>query len=73
LCKTIGKKCTPKIAEKVLSLFVPMPGNPERMINEKLEKVRKEQETGYLRNIQRLEKKVCVNVGKKGLPAITAL
>jgi hypothetical protein len=46
--KTIGKKCTPKIAEKVLTLFVPMPGNPERMINAKLEQVRKEQKRLYL-------------------------
>jgi hypothetical protein len=45
--KTIGKKCTVKIAEVVLKMFDPMPKNPSRMINKKLEQVRKTQEEIY--------------------------
>jgi hypothetical protein len=47
-CATvIGNGCTPKIAEKVLTMFVEMPGRPDRRINEKLEKVREEQRKKY--------------------------
>lgn len=43
----IGNGCTPKIAGKVLTMFVSMPDRPDRMINVKLEKVREEQRKKY--------------------------
>lgn len=47
--RMIGKQCSSKIAEAVLSQFIPMPDDPTRMINPKLEIVRAEQETKYHR------------------------
>lgn len=47
LATVIGNRCTVKIAERVLQMFVEMPGRPDRMINPRLEKVRKEQEQKY--------------------------
>lgn len=43
----IGNGCTKKIAERILELFIDHPKLPGRKINEKLEKVRKEQEKKY--------------------------
>ena len=43
----IGCKCPVKVAAKVLTMFVEMPGRPDRMINIKLEKIRKEQHKKY--------------------------
>lgn len=46
--RVIGNGCTPKIAQKVLEMcFVPMPKNASRMVNLKMEKIRKEQEQKY--------------------------
>lgn len=47
--KAIGKRCTAKIAEAVLRMFDPVPGDPTRMVNTTLEKVREEQKEKYLR------------------------
>src|SRR5205085_1723317 len=43
LAKNIGKKCTVKVAEAVLQMFTPHPKDPARMINKRLEQVRKQQ------------------------------
>lgn len=43
----IGNRCTVKIAERVLTMFTADPKRPDRMINIRLEKVRKEQEKKY--------------------------
>jgi uncharacterized protein YdaU (DUF1376 family) len=43
LARKIKKKCTVQIAQTVLTMFEPMPKDPSRSVNKKLEKVRKEQ------------------------------
>lgn len=45
--EVIGNGCTPKIAERVLMLFVAVKNDPARKINKKLEKIRKEQAEKY--------------------------
>lgn len=42
--KAIGKGCTVKVAQVVLEMFQPMSGRPDRVVNKRLEKIRKEQE-----------------------------
>lgn len=51
--RTIGKRCTVAIAKVVLQMFEPMPGDPSRMINARLEGVRAEQKERYLKNAAR--------------------
>jgi len=58
LAKVIGKKCTVKIAQKVLEMFEPVSKDPSRMFSPKLEVVRKEQEKLYKSRSER---------GKKGM------
>jgi uncharacterized protein YdaU (DUF1376 family) len=60
----IGKGCPARIAEVVLRMFSPMPGNPDRMISRKLEKVRKEQKSKHETN-SRNGKKGAENRWKK--------
>jgi hypothetical protein len=49
LCaKTIGKGCSPEMAKSVLTMFETDPKDPSRMINKKLEQVRKEQKRIHL-------------------------
>jgi hypothetical protein len=45
--KAIGKGCSVKIAEVVLTMFVPMPNDRTRMINETQEKIRAQQKLKY--------------------------
>lgn len=47
----IGKRCTEKIAIKVLQLFTPMPGHPSRVVNNTLERIRKEQEEKHRKRV----------------------
>jgi uncharacterized protein YdaU (DUF1376 family) len=53
----IGKGCSIKVAETVLTMFRPMVGNVDRVVSPKLEKVRKEQKLKNSKNIAK---------GKKG-------
>lgn len=46
--RAIGKGCSKKIAEVVLQMFTPMPNDPTRVIQERLEVVRDEQRLKYL-------------------------
>lgn len=48
----IGKKCTEKIAEKVLEMFVPMPENPSRSIHPTVEEIRSEQAAKYYNRVK---------------------
>lgn len=47
--KAIGKGCPVKVAQVVLSMFFPMPNDPTRMVHDRLEQVRAEQESKYLK------------------------
>lgn len=47
LAARIGKRCTEKIAQKVLEMCTPMPGNSSRVIHETVEEIRVEQEAKY--------------------------
>lgn len=44
LAKSIGKGCSVKVAEVVQGMFVEHPKDASRMVNKKLEKIRKEQQ-----------------------------
>lgn len=47
----VGKRCTEKVAVKILRLFIPMPEHPSRVINGTLERIRKEQEEKHRRRV----------------------
>lgn len=48
LAAKIQKRCTPKIAAVVLTMFEPLPDNPARMFHPTVEEIRKEQELKHL-------------------------
>jgi hypothetical protein len=52
LAAKIQKRCTPKIASKVLTTFEPVPENPSRMFHPVLETVRAEQEVKHLNKVR---------------------
>jgi hypothetical protein len=45
--RVIGKNCPTEVAQTVLNMLVPSPTQPGRMISERLEEIRKEQEAKY--------------------------
>lgn len=47
----IGKRCTERVAIKVLQLFDPMPGHSSRVVNNTLERIRKEQEEKHRKRV----------------------
>jgi hypothetical protein len=49
LAAKIGKRCTPKIADAVLRMFEPVPGNPSRMFHPTVENIRSEQQALHSR------------------------
>jgi len=52
LAAKIQKRCTVKIAEKVLECFEPMPDNPSRMWHPVVEEIRETQERKYLNRVK---------------------
>jgi uncharacterized protein YdaU (DUF1376 family) len=73
LCaRAIGKGCTKKIAEVVLTMFRPMDSDSTRMIQDRLEVVREEQKQKYLKNSAK-GKKGMANRYHKDSPTITQL
>jgi hypothetical protein len=52
LAAMIQKRCIPKIASAVLTMFEPMPGNPDRMIHPTVEEIRAEQHQKYLNHVK---------------------
>lgn len=73
LAVVIGSKCTVKIAERVLTMFVPMPNNPGRMVNQKLETIRKEQREKYQKKSKTGKENIAKRWKKKTLDDSNAI
>jgi hypothetical protein len=52
LAAKVQKRCTPKIAAKILQTFIPDPDDPARVIHPVVEEIRNEQEEKHLNKIR---------------------
>jgi len=52
LAAVIGKRCTAQIAAKITDLFSPMRGDPSRLVNNTLERIRSEQQERHGKRVQ---------------------
>lgn len=70
LAAMIQKKCTEKMAAKILTMFEPMPGVPSRSIHPTVEEIRADQERKYLNRVKG-GKASAVSRGNKDTSSIT--